>query len=75
MKTKESIEKKWAYKLDVIKKKMEFKYNILLQRKKATIQKGWEHEIEKNERKKRAAIKKKEEEYKRKMLNEIRELE
>ena len=75
MKTKESIEKKWAAKIEVIKKKMEFKYNILLQRRKATIQKGWEYEIEKNERKKKAAIKKKEEEYKRKMLNEIRELE
>lgn len=75
MKTKESIEKKWGYKLDVIKRKLEFKYSILLQRRKETIQKWWEHEIEKNERKKNIAIRKKEEEYKRKMLNEIRELE
>ena len=75
MKTKESIRKKWELKVEQMKKKTDFKYEILLQNRKKVYEIGWEHEIEKVERKKAAYIRKKEEEYRRKMLNEIREME
>lgn len=73
--TRESIELKWERKLVEIKKKLEFRYNILLQNRKRVYEKNFGYEVEKNERKKQAAIRKKEAEYKRKMLNEIREIE
>ena len=44
-------------------------------KKKERIKIGWQHEVEKYERKKKAELKKKEEMYRRKMLNEIREVE
>ncbi len=75
MKTKESIRKKWEVKVEQMKRKADFKYEILLQNRKKVYEVGWEHEIEKVERKKAAYIRKKEEEYKRRMLNEIREME
>lgn len=58
-----------------MKKKADFKFNILLQNKKRKVEKNWEYEIEKNERKKISYINKKEAEYRRKMMNEIREFE
>lgn len=73
--TRESIEAKWARKLVEIKKKADFKYNILLQNRKRVYERNFEYEVEKNERKKQIYIKKKEQEYHRKMMNEIRELE
>lgn len=75
MKSKYTITQKWDRKLEEMRKKAEFKFDILLQNKKRKIEKNWEYEIEKNERKKLSYIRKKEEEYKRKMLNEIREFE
>ena len=73
--TRESIEAKWARKLVEIKKKADFKYNILLQNRKRVYERNFEYEVEKNDRKKQIYIKKKEQEYHRKMMNEIRELE
>lgn len=58
-----------------MKRKADFKYTVLLKNKKSKYELGWEHEIEKMERKKLSEIRKKEERMKRKMLNEIRELE
>lgn len=55
--------------------KADFKYRIQLQNRRKYFEKNWEYEEEKNERKKLAYIRKKEEEYKRKMLNEIREIQ
>lgn len=75
MKTKYDISKKWESKIEEMKKKAEFKYTILLQNKKRQVEKNWEYEIEKNERKKKSYINKKETEYRRKMMNEIREME
>ena len=75
MKTVESIRIKWEKKVEEMKKKADFKYNILLQNRKKTLEKKYEYEWEKNERKKAAYIRKKEWEYNRKMLNEIREFE
>lgn len=75
MKSKESIKLKWEKKLVEMRKKAELKYSVLLSNRKKQIEKNWAYEIEKNERKKRAYINKKEWEYKRKMLNEIREME
>ena len=46
-----------------------------MEKKKERIKIGWQHELEKYERKKNAELKKKEEQYRRKMLNEIREIE
>ena len=70
-----SITKKWDLKVEEMKKKADFKFNILLQNKKRKVEKNWEYEIEKNERKKISYINKKEAEYRRKMMNEIREFE
>lgn len=75
MKDKYSITKKWEGKIEEMKRKADFKYTVLLKNKKSKYELGWEHEIEKMERKKLSEIRKKEERMKRKMLNEIRELE
>lgn len=75
MKDKYTITSRWQKRIEDMKIKAEYKFNILLQNKKRRIEKNWEYEIEKNERKKQAYINKKEGEYKRKMLNEIREME
>lgn len=74
-KSKETIKIKWEKKVEEMKKKADFKYNVLLSNRKTVYEKWWEYEVEKNERKKMAYIRKKEEEYKRKMRNEIREFE
>lgn len=55
--------------------KADFKFNILLQNRRKKYESNWEWEVEKNEKKKAAYIKQKEEMYRRKMLNEIREWE
>lgn len=60
MKTVESIRIKWEKKVEEMKKKADFKYNILLQNRKKTLEKKYEYEWEKNERKKAAYIRKKE---------------
>jgi hypothetical protein len=75
MKTKESIQAKWERKLEEMRVKADYKYSILFKNKIARANKRLEYEKEKNERKKNAYIRKKEEEYKRKMLNEIREMQ
>lgn len=75
MKTIQSINKKWELKIAQMIKKADFKYDVLLQNRKRTIEKVWDYEVEKIEKKKRSYIKKKEEEYRRKCANEIREFE
>ena len=75
MKDKYSITKKWEYKIEEMKKKTELKYSILLKKRKEKVEQNWEYEISKLERKKNSEIKKKEEQYNRKMLNEIRVVE
>jgi len=75
MKTKESIKAKWDKKLEQVKIKADFKFKILLQNRKKYFEQNWEYEILKNEKKKQAYINKKEAEYKRKMMNEIREMQ
>ena len=74
MKTKWSITKKREVKIEEMKRKADFKFDVLLANKKRKFEKNRDYEIEKNERKKRAYINKKEAEYHKKMLNEIREL-
>lgn len=56
-------------------KRAEFKYNVLLQNKKKQYEKNYEYEIEKNRRKLNSYIKKMEDKYRKKMLNEIRLVE
>ena len=75
MKTKESIQAKWDKKLEVMRIKADRKYYILFQNKVTKANKNLEYEKEKLEKKKRSYIRKKEEEYKRKMLNDIREMQ
>jgi len=75
MKTRESIEARWGKKIEEMRIKADFKFKILLQNRKKYYESNWEYEILKNERKKQAYINKKETEYKRKMLNEIREMQ
>lgn len=75
MRTRLDITRKWEKKIEEMKKKAEWKYEILLQNKKRKVEKWWEHEVDKNERKKLSYINKKEAEYRRKMMNEIREVE
>lgn len=58
-----------------MKGRIELKYTILLKKRKEKVESNWEWQIQKLEKKKNAELKKKEEMYKRKMLNEIRELE
>ena len=74
-KTEESIRLKRQKKIDEMKVKADFKYSVILSNKKTRIEKAWDYEIEKVEKKKRAYVRKKEEFYKRKMNNEIRSLE
>ena len=75
MKDKWSITKRWEWKIQEMYKKADFKYSVLAQNEEKKANKNLEYALEKIERKKKAYIKKKEEEYKRKMLNEIRVLE
>ncbi len=74
-KDKYTITKKWEKKMEEMRLKADLRFNILLQNKKRKLEKEYDYEWEKNERKKASYIKKKEEEYHRKMLNEIREME
>ena len=74
MKTKESIQAKWDRKLEEMRVKADYRYSILYSNKVAKVNQNLEYEKEKLERKKKSYIRKKEEEYKRKCLNEIREL-
>lgn len=75
MRTKESIQAKWEKKLEEMKIKADYRFSILFKNKVAAANKRLEYEQEKMEKKKLSYIKKKEEEYKRKCLNEIRELQ
>ena len=75
MKTKESIQAKWEKKLQEMRIKADYRFSILFKNKVDRANKRLEYEQEKMERKKNSYIKKKEEEYKRKMLNEIREMQ
>lgn len=75
MKTRESIEAKWRRKIEEMRYKADIKYSVILSRRKSQYEKNWGYEIEKNERKKQLYIKKKELEYRRKLMNEIREIE
>ena len=74
-KTRESIERKWRRMVEVMKAKADFKYAVLIENKKKKLEKSYEYEWERNEKRKAAYIRKKTEEYNRKMMNEIRELE
>ena len=74
-KNRYTITKKWESKLAEMRKKADIKFSVLIANKKKKFERKYEYEWEKNERKKASYIKKKEEEYKRKMLNEIRECE
>lgn len=74
MKTKESIQAKWERKVEEMRVKADYRYSILFKNKAARLNTRIEYEKEKLERKKKSYIRKKEEEYKRKCLNEIREL-
>ena len=74
-KTKDSIRKKWDKKSSEMKKKADFKYSIILQNRRKHFDENWEYEVAKVERKKASYIRKKEEEYRRKCANEIREFE
>ena len=72
---KARIEARWAKKAEDMRIKADFKYKILLQNRKKYYENNWEYEVLKNEKKKQAYIRKKEEEYKRKCLNEIRAMQ
>jgi BMFP domain-containing protein YqiC len=74
-KTKDSIERKWAKKLETVRLRAEFKFNVLIENRKKKHNEALEHDIEKLEKKKAAYLNKKEKVYKRGMLNEIREFE
>ena len=73
-KTEASIKLYWEKKKELMRKKADFKYANLINRRRKVVDRKFEYEIEKYERKKQAYIKKKEEEYRRKCLNAIREL-
>ena len=75
MKTKESIQAKRNRKVEEMKIKADYKYEILYKNKVAKLKTNLEYEREKLERKKKSYIKKMEERYKRKMMNEIREMQ
>lgn len=75
MRTKLDVVRKWEKKIEDMKKKADWKYDIVLQNRKRQVEKSWEYEIEKIERRRKSYINKKETEYRRKMMNEIRELE
>lgn len=72
-KTEASIKKKWEKKAEEMRVKTKFRYDILIQNKRKTMEKSFDYEIEKYNRKRDTYIRKKEEEYKRRCLNEIRE--
>jgi len=74
-KTKDSIRIKWEKKIEQMAAQTTFRYEILKQNRKKVWDKRGEYELEKLDRKREAHIRKKEWEYKRKMLNEIREFE
>lgn len=73
--TKDIIKKKWEQKLEIMREKAEYKYRVVFENKKKLFDKRLDYEAIKVEKKKNAYIRKKEEEYKRKMLNDIRALE
>lgn len=75
MRTRASVEKKWAEKLESIRLKADFKFNILAQNKRKKFDRDLEYQLEKLDRKKVAYLSKKEKEYRKRMLNEIREIE
>jgi trehalose/maltose hydrolase-like predicted phosphorylase len=75
MRDKYSITKKREKKVEEMKRKADLKYTILLQNEKRKWEQNYEYFVIKIEKKKNSFIKKKEDEYRRKMLNEIRELE
>lgn len=75
MKTKYDIQKKRDKKVEEMKIKADFKYGVLAQNEAKKAQRNLEYAIERVNKKKLSYIRKKEDEYKRKMLNEIRELE
>lgn len=75
MKDKYSITRKWEAKIAELYKKADFKYAVLAQNEEKKATRNLSYALERVERKKRSYIKKKEEEYRRKCLNEIRELE
>lgn len=74
VKTEASIKLYWEKKKEQMRKKADFKYANLINRRRKVVDRKFEYEIEKYERKKASYIKKKEEEYRRKCLNAIREL-
>lgn len=74
VKTEASIKLYWEKKKEAMRKKADFKYANLINRRRVVADRKFEVEIERYERKKAAYIRKKEEEYKRKCLNAIREL-
>lgn len=73
--TRYTITKKREKKSEEIRVKTDFRFNILINKAKERAELWWRHELEKLNRRKAAYLKKKELEYKRKMENEIRELE
>ena len=75
MKSRESIQAKWEKKINEMKKKAEFKYGLELQQKQQQRKKDYDYLTIKVNKKRDAYINKKEKEYRRRMLNEIRELE
>lgn len=75
MKDKAKIQAKWERKIEEMKKKAEFKYWLELQKKQSQWKKDYEYLTIKINKKRDAYINKKEKEYHRRMLNEIRELE
>lgn len=75
MKDKASIQRKWEKKIEEMRKKAEFKYKLELQKKQNQWKKDFEYLTIKVNKKRDAYISKKEKEYHKRMLNEIRELE
>jgi hypothetical protein len=73
--TKESVKLKWAKKVEQMKVKAHYKYEVLKQNKKKSWYKRTEYELEKLDRKRDIYIRKMEEKYHRGMMNEIREIE
>ena len=73
-KSKASIQRKWEKKVEEMKKKAEFKYKLELQQKQQQWKKDFEYLTIKINKKRDAYISKKEKEYHKRMLNEIREL-
>lgn len=72
-KSEATIKQKWDKKTEEMRVKAKFRFDILIQNRKKVMEKNFDYEVEKYNRKRDAYIRKKEEEYKRKCLNEIRE--